>query len=367
MESRKNYFPGLDGLRGLAILCVMTYHFFDSRFTIDQSSTWDINPFRFGWVGVDLFFVISGFLITDILLSQKSKPHFFRNFFLRRTLRIFPLYFGFLFVFFILPRILNLALPSSWEKLWARQGFFWFYLADIYTIWFDSWPEFSLSHFWSLGIEEKFYLFWPFTVFTYSKKGLKYICFSLIFISFLSKIILLKLHTNGVLINYTFPICRLEGLAVGAFLAIRKSENQVLGFISVKKLLPFFVLVYFGIYLIEKTLAPMTITMQLIGFPVNAALGFLLVHNALNDKSYVLHLVNNRALKLLGKYSYALYLLHLPLLGLLLKISPNTSLNFSIPFFIVPFLLWIALCVACAWLSWTVWEQPFLKLKKHFQ
>lgn len=99
MESRKNYFPGLDGLRGLAILCVMTYHFFDSRFTIDQTSNWDFNPFRFGWAGVDLFFVISGFLITDILLSQKNRPHFFRNFFLRRTLRIFPLYFGFLYFY----------------------------------------------------------------------------------------------------------------------------------------------------------------------------------------------------------------------------------------------------------------------------
>lgn len=367
MSTTRSYFPGLDGLRGLAILSVMLYHFFDSRFAIDQTSTWDLNPFRLGWVGVDVFFVISGFLITNILLCQKEHPHYFRNFFLRRTLRIFPLYFGFLFLFFTLPSLLSFQMPHSWENLANRQEFFWFYLADLYTFCFNSWPELSLSHFWSLGIEEKFYLFWPFIIWFFSQTQLRWICVLLFILSISSKLFMLGYHENGILVNYTFPLCRLEGLAAGAYLAILQQRNKEA--IQVKGQFWLFLILalYLGIYLFEKTLAPMTLSMQLIGFPLNAVVGFFIVCSALRPDSLTTHLLNHKTLRLLGKYSYALYLLHLPLLGLITKFNPISKNIHPIIFSALPFLLWLFLSIFCAWVSWTIWENPFLKLKQRFQ
>lgn len=363
----RSYFPGIDGLRGLAILSVMTYHFFDSRFTIDQRASWDFNPVRFGWVGVDLFFVISGFLITLILVSQKKRPHYFRNFFFRRTLRIFPLYFGFLFLFFTLPVLLGLKMPASWDKLSTRQEFFWFYLADLYTFWFNSWPEFSLSHFWSLGIEEKFYLFWPFVIYAFSTKAMKIICALLFFISIFSKILMLGYHENGVLVNYTFPFCRLEGLVSGSYLALLFWEGKRTFNLNQYFLIALSLGVYLGIYIHEKTLAPMTLTMQLIGFPLNALVCFFLVSSALQKESLVTRLVDHSALRFLGKYSYALYLIHLPLLGLLTKLSPLQTKSHSVLPSFLPFLVWVLFSLLFARISWLFLENPFLKLKKHFQ
>src|SRR5882672_5687186 len=97
--------PALDGLRGVAILMVLLNHFLpDRNYAPSRVMTWLSNAARSGWAGVDLFFVLSGFLITGILIEAKASPHYFRNFYMRRVLRIFPLYYGALvLVFVILP------------------------------------------------------------------------------------------------------------------------------------------------------------------------------------------------------------------------------------------------------------------------
>src|SRR5690349_19538707 len=94
-EEATNRVPELDGVRGLAILMVLFYH---TLIRADNLTSSDFlhaltSPARIGWAGVDLFFVLSGFLITSILLSTKAKPNYFKNFYVRRILRIFPLYY----------------------------------------------------------------------------------------------------------------------------------------------------------------------------------------------------------------------------------------------------------------------------------
>src|SRR5438270_269209 len=124
------HLPALDGLRGVAILMVLFFQLtqIDTANPLDRAVR---NVLRNGWMGVDLFFVLSGFLITGILLDAKGSAHYFRNFYARRTLRIFPLYYGVLFVVFVLP-----ALGAPWGCTWISdsapyQAWLWLYGTNI--------------------------------------------------------------------------------------------------------------------------------------------------------------------------------------------------------------------------------------------
>ena len=124
--------PALDGIRGIAILLVMVHHFtifgMGAPTTVLDKRVYKL--FAAGWCGVDLFFVLSGFLITGILLDAKGGAHFFRNFYMRRFLRIFPLYYGFLFAFFVLLP-LTFSLGDNFRSLLEQQGWYWSYLVNL--------------------------------------------------------------------------------------------------------------------------------------------------------------------------------------------------------------------------------------------
>ena len=113
----RSYYPALDGLRGIAILLVVFYHNFGF-----------IDYFFFGWLGVDLFFVLSGFLITDILLRTLNDKHYLRNFYVRRVLRIFPLYYlSLIFFLIIVPRF---GIPLDVQYYVDNQVWLWTYLQN---------------------------------------------------------------------------------------------------------------------------------------------------------------------------------------------------------------------------------------------
>ncbi len=135
----KHHYPALDGLRGIAILLVVFLHNF--RF---------MNYFFFGWLGVDLFFVLSGFLITNILLNTLDNPHFLRNFYIKRVLRIFPLYYLILVIcLFILPAIPGLRVDMRYyinNQLWQ-----WTYLQNWLYIFKKPFGSQMILHTWSLA------------------------------------------------------------------------------------------------------------------------------------------------------------------------------------------------------------------------
>src|SRR4030095_2778309 len=146
----RQYYPALDGLRGLAILLVILYHNFSF-----------INHFFFAWLGVDLFFVLSGYLITSILLNSVNSPHYLKNFYAKRVLRVFPLYYLSLIIFLIIFPLLGIY-KSELKYYVDNQLWFWFYLQNwLLSFNFPTTGNF-LNHFWSLGVEEQFYLAWPF-------------------------------------------------------------------------------------------------------------------------------------------------------------------------------------------------------------
>src|SRR5262249_17527292 len=140
------------------------------------------------WVGVNVFFVLSGFLITGILLDTKHEPHYFKFFYMRRVLRIFPLYYGTLIaIFFVLPALKMAPFISASQQFW-----YWTYLGN--------WGKGrnlnvgSLGYFWSLGVEEQFYLVWPLVIYVLPRRSVSAWCCAAIAASFSYRSALFFLH-----------------------------------------------------------------------------------------------------------------------------------------------------------------------------
>ncbi len=191
------YFPELDGVRAIAALMVMVFHFgqdwYSSKLLI------------FGQTGVDLFFVLSGFLITTILLrSRHGDWHEIRNFYIRRTLRIFPLYYGYL---------LGVCLLGGTVSVW-----YWGYLQNLAAAFQAPLHLAALAgpgHFWSLGVEEQFYLVWPFLILFWPRRWLSHVMWGMVLFSLLLRVALLHSSVDA----FQFTLTRLDGLAAGGLLA----------------------------------------------------------------------------------------------------------------------------------------------------
>ena len=181
-----------------------------------------------GWGGVDLFFVLSGFLITGILYDAKGAPHYFSNFWMRRVLRISPLYYGVLIaIFFIGPLICSyssLVRQHLNEQIWAwAYGLNFYYALPSHVLINVFW----LQHFWSLAIEEQFYLIWPFVIFFLKPKTAMCISAFCIGLALLLRVILVVDHYDPIVVWNLTP-CRMDGLALGCLCALA-ARNFKLG------------------------------------------------------------------------------------------------------------------------------------------
>lgn len=204
LPRRQTHVPELDGLRGIAILMVLFFHAFALTM---QNAKWSGLPrtvelaTRFGWAGVDLFFVLSGFLITGILLDSAGKPHYFRNFYARRALRILPLYY------------LTLVFIAVFYKgSLDFVGVSAIYLSNVSPIFGIA---ASYSTLWSLSVEEHFYLIWPWLVARLTPRRIW---------MFAAAIFLAEPFIRGIGFLYgadvySYTWFRLDGLAAGALLA----------------------------------------------------------------------------------------------------------------------------------------------------
>ena len=181
----------MDGFRGLAVLAVLVFH--NYRVPL-------------GWVGVDLFFVLSGFLITRILLVSKARSDYFRSFYVRRALRIFPVYYLLLLVAYCVD-------PAVGHRVW------WFaaYLSD-FTPLFPDMAVRALHHTWSLAVEEQFYLLWPLLIWVCPGRWLSAVCVALLVLVELTRVCAVPLGASVAFVNYNIAT-RCDGLLVGAWLA----------------------------------------------------------------------------------------------------------------------------------------------------
>lgn len=364
----------LDGLRGVAIILVLLVHFTPDVTIPIRSLEWIRKSATAGWVGVDLFFVLSGFLITGILLRAKGAEGYFRSFYLRRVLRIFPLYYGTLImVFFVFP-LVGAVRWSTFQSLWDNQHWHWLY-ATNFAWWIEGraaasadWVD--LRHFWSLAVEEHFYFIWPTVVFFINERKLKWVCLSCVLGAFLLRTMLaLKAAPPAM---FCLTPCRVDALAIGAFLAVAFEEGWLSDLKKPARLIAFLMAGWLGLFfLIKKGLWTghwliLTAGLSSLGL----LFGSLLVQIITSPGSKIERIMRNPLLIFFGKYSYGLYVIHAlvaPIVERVLPLSKLIDLTNSIVISIVSlFLVKTAVSVLIAVFSWHCYENHFLKLKKHF-
>jgi peptidoglycan/LPS O-acetylase OafA/YrhL len=367
------HLPILDGLRGLAILLVLLRHFIPQGPSTSFIGAAVKAISSIGGTGVDLFFVLSGFLITGILLDARGTPHFFRNFYARRTLRIFPLYYGVLFVCFVIVPLIHPFGPAE-QKVAHGQGWLWFYGANIREGMKDAEYPFSggwisMDHFWSLAIEEHFYLVWPLLVFLLSRRAMISVCLAFIAIAFGLRFGLYAADYNSMAFFHWTP-CRMDELAAGGLLALlaRGPDEMTRRLRAASALvLPLALTV---LVITWKTEARECIFGTTLLAAACAALLVLAVTTPPRRGPLRLAL-DNHPMRWMGKYSYAIYILHPLLVGAILGHDGYQRLGRILHSGVLGVFAHIALAFAislsAAWLSWHLYEKHFLKLKRFFE
>lgn len=351
-------FIALDGLRGCAIASVLIYHFavFVPSSPIEQAIAKTV---RFGWVGVDLFFVLSGFLITRILLSTLSSPHYFRTFYIRRALRIFPLYYAFLTVWGVFLAIAHskgyLKLGSQREEIW-----FWIYMSNWYHCFVKtSLP--GLAHFWSLAVEEQYYMFWPLLI--WLRRGhIAGLCLGVALCSFVLR--LLFIQAEGGIVYQTTPF-RLDGFAFGALATIahrRLAQDQLRRVAN--KAIAFGLGITACAILIQGSAECEGIAIRTFGYTSIAICFAGLVLHCIAAESSFTRLMRSRFLTNLGKYSYGLYVLQGPLAESVHYFFGGPLTGASAMFAVVA---GSGVTYCGARISWWAIERPALSLKRWFR
>ena len=367
------HLPVLDGIRGMAIALIVIYHAvlsvrFKPTVILDRVV---LRVVEFGWTGVDLFFVLSGFLITGILYEAKNKQGYFRNFYARRILRIFPIYYGFLcFLFIILPR---LASPS--EQLSALLGDHVWYSTYLVNVWvaLNDWHPFPLvSHLWSLAVEEQFYLVWPWIVFLLSRRALMSVCLGLVASSLVVRV---ASHATGFpLAAFVLTPARMDALALGGLVALVAREPG--GFLRLKRWAPLTALASAAclatIFLWRqgfKNTDPLVTTVGLT-FLATLFASVLAIAVASPPQAAVAQVFSLRFLRSLGRYSYAMYIFHVPIIvwlyPLVSVISVPTLAGSHLPRQLVFLAVTGSVSLLAAMVSWYLYESHFLKLKTLF-
>lgn len=367
--------PELDGVRGLAVILVMLNHSDDILPLPAAAQSLHLKALiDLGWSGVDLFFVLSGFLITGILIDSRDSKNYFSSFYARRVLRIFPLYLIAVFGYF------HVALPLAhylgyWRTLNnAAEPWFWFHLSN-WKIPFGTGARW-LTHFWSLAIEEQFYLFWPIIVFCAGRRWLRYVCLALIATSFGLRCFYAHDDFGGWAALYMLTPFRIEPLIFGSLAALLVRTGMSSTLKSARLLLgmaTFGFLMLLAVLYTGRTSSFEHYPMTTYGFT-----GFALIFTPLVLYAYLYSGSSARPavflrrpwLRSFGKFSYAIYVLHVPIFfSLNLAVQPVSDalpeqLRFA--FWLAALAAGIGLAYVAALISWQLIEKHFWALKRRF-
>jgi peptidoglycan/LPS O-acetylase OafA/YrhL len=355
----------LDGFRAAAVLMIFGHHLFYG---------WPLDPAAFswmphtlvaaiahGWLGVDLFFILSGFLITGILLDSRQSDHYFRNFYVRRTLRIVPLYFTCILVMYF-------AYPGPA----AYFGLSLVFLANFHYQFGVSAPH-GPSVFWSLAIEEHFYLLWPLLVRLLNRMSLFVFTLILVFGTPILRGICAYLGMDPEQI-YIYSFFRFDGLALGAILALwvrsryysRASAWKLAGFLVGCCFLVTVVGWPYGI-MGPKTVASLAFRYTQAQFVFAGAIALALGYRG----SSITGILRSRFARVTADLSYCIYLVHLAVGDAYYFVLHSVGFN-DVGYFgalgalVVRSFLIGTMTFGLAALSKRFLEDPFLRFKRYF-
>ncbi len=354
--------PALDGVRGIAVLLVLAHDFDLLEGGVSGVARAIGHAMDVGWIGVQLFFVLSGFLITGILLDTRGAPNYWTAFLGRRAVRIFPLYYAVLFVAFALAPLFGHAVRGAEHQIWL-----WTYLAN----WAEPFGR-TVSifpHFWSLSIEEQFYLAWPLLVRRLRPRSLAFLCLALVAIALASRVGLrASAWTAAPIGAYVFTICRVDALALGALGALAVRSPQLTTLLAARRGLVR--ALAFGLplatVLVTRGAPRAGLLTQTYGYTLfGVAFAALVLDAALAPAGdRVVSAWSLAPLRAVGRYSYAMYVFHTPLhllVGLPLvagRGKPGLALALG---YVVGM---TAVTFVAALLSFHLFEKHFLALKK---
>jgi len=367
----RGHVPLLDGVRGLAVLLLLSHQLVLDVLPDAGAPTSDRLLDRLmqpGWIGVQLFFVLSGFLITGVLLDTKGRGGYFRSFYGRRVLRIFPLYYLLLVVLsFVLPRLGHV--PPLLQADPRAMPLAWIYLSN----WTLTVPA-PIGHCWSLAVEEQFYLVWPFVVAALSAPRLLRFCFVLAALALGFRIGVWTLGLSPE-IAYQNTFARMDALALGAAGAILLRDPA-----AVARWAPGLrrALLVAGVAVAIAAILGLARTgrvTQIAGYSLLAISFALLIAVGVLEQATgggrISAALSARPLRLFGKYSYAIYIIHLPLHIFVSKVlladvvafrGEGRHLAIQLAYAIVM----TGVLLALAMLSYHLFEKHFLKLKRFF-
>jgi peptidoglycan/LPS O-acetylase OafA/YrhL len=338
---------------------------------------WTNNLAQSGWIGVDFFFVLSGFLITKILLDAKRMPHYFTNFYMRRVLRIFPLYFGALTVVFVFLPVVNILSPADLGDVWSMQGWNWTYCTNIGMV-FDEGSGFlcdyiCFSHFWSLAVEEHFYLVWPAIIYITPEQYVKRVCIGCMGLAMAGRFVAVMIHDLPHVYFFLTPF-RLDTLAMGGAIAASLKDGTLedyrrwiygTGVVTASALLIAFV--YW------RCLPARHWLNHLLGYTMYGAAFAAILVFALEARptGFGERVLGNGVLVFFGKYSYGLYVIHGMLSPLIARWIPVDDWGSTLGSVVLGSICCtsarVGIVVVLAFLSWHLFEKHFLKLKAFFE
>ncbi|CAN5464802.1 hypothetical protein BH11PSE4_BH11PSE4_35240 [soil metagenome] len=322
-------FPALDGLRGIAVIAVLCTHSGpqDSAEILMQPIVWLA---RLGWTGVDLFFVLSGFLITGVLTANRTSDNYFRAFYWHRALRIFPLYF------LLLTLIATTAIvaPGIYRSLIYLDGPvwpYWTFMSNLRPL-LDIAAISLLLPTWSLAVEEQFYIAWSIIARIFTATSLATVALLLLCASIVMRFWMLAQPAANPSVIFYFTPTHLEGLCIGSIIRIaydRGSYREVLLSVARHWWVPFLIS---GLILsIDRKFGAPTLSnwyqpvMMHVGFPIIAWLfGALMLHGIMID-GWVRSFTSIGILRGFGKYSYCIYLYQNAVLVALSSVFPQLA------------------------------------------
>jgi peptidoglycan/LPS O-acetylase OafA/YrhL len=346
----------IDGIRGLAVFVVVLFHFLNNSY--QNSDLGNLNSFEIflmkitssGWCGVDLFFVLSGYLIGSILISNKQSDNFFRVFYIRRFLRILPIYFLFLISYiacryFFFNENLNL-----FEKSFPMAAYFFFIQNFLMSAQGHFGPN-ALTPTWSLAVEEQFYLIIPFIIYYLNKNQIIFVCLICVIFSFYY-----RSNASNWYEEYTHFISRIDAPFLGIVLAILRDEKV--------EYYRIFKSLFFRVVLMVLLVMIYTVNKSINHLIISTVFVFLIDYLLnLSEESHLIQFCTRNWILILGKYSFFIYLFHQLINGLFFAIFQNDSNpnldgfeSYLIEFFS------ITLTVVLARLSYRYVESQFMSL-----